>query len=86
MGLTILFGDRARKATAREIAERARAVVNGVLARHRLATTGAPQPPVWHSVAMQIELEARADYARLLDAIRYECARSRVDVMGVRLA
>lgn len=86
MGLTILFGDRARNSTAHEIAERARAVVNGVLARHRLPTTRAPQPPVWHSVAMQIELEARADYTRLLDAIRNECAHGRVDVMGVRLA
>lgn len=85
MGLTILFGDRARNSTTHEIAERARAVVESVLARHRLPTRE-PRCPVWHSVAMQIELSERADYAHLLDAIRSECASGRVDVMGVRLA
>mgnify|MGYP001438217111 CR=1 FL=1 len=85
MGLTILFGDRARNSSAHEIAERARTVVDNVLARHRLPAR-APQRPVWHSVAMQIELAERAEYSHLLDAIRRECARGRVDVMGVRLA
>lgn len=86
MGLTILFGDRARRSSAQEIAERARAVVDNVLARYRRRTTRAAQRPVWHSVAMLIELEERADYPRLLDAIRGECARGRVDVMGIRIA
>lgn len=85
MGLTILFGDRERTSTTHEIAQRARAVVDSVLARHR-SPAPEPQAPVWHSVAMLIELEQRDDYAGLLDAIRSECAQRRVDVMGVRLA
>ena len=85
MGLTILFGDRERSSTTHEIAQRARAVVDSVLARHR-SPAPEPQAPVWHSVAMLIELKQRDDYAGLLAAIRSECAQRRVDVMGVRLA
>jgi hypothetical protein len=87
MGLTILFGDRKGTSSVHEIAHHAREVVDEVLRRNGrgdVATCGAR--PVWHSVAMQIELEEASQYAPLLAAIRSDCAHRRVDVMGVRVA
>lgn len=87
MGLTILFGDRKRNSSVHEIARHAREVVDEVLRRHaRNDDAAAHAEPVWHSVAMQIELDEASQYASLLTAIRADCANASVDVMGVRVA
>ena len=87
MNVTILFGDREKKSSADQIARRARAAVDDVLARIRenadpCVATG----PVWHSVAMQISCREEAEYRNLLTAIERHCAERRVAVMGVRCA
>lgn len=87
MGLTILFGDRNRASSVHDIARHAREVVDDVLRRHRRdASHGLKGRPVWHSVAMQIELDEASQYDALLAAIRKVCASRHVDVMGVRVA
>ena len=87
MGLTILFGDRNGASSVHDIARHAREVVDDVLRRHaREASDNLKASPVWHSVAMQIELDEASQYEPLLAAIRKVCASRRVDVMGVRVA
>ena len=87
MGLTILFGDRNGASSVHDIARHAREVVDDVLRRHRRdASDDLKGRPVWHSVAMQIELEEASQYESLLASIRSVCESRRVDVMGVRVA
>ncbi|MEO8011490.1 MAG: hypothetical protein ABI650_07600 [Dokdonella sp.] len=87
MGLTILFGDRERKASNDEIAQRARDVVERVLLSSPRGDGIQPAAaPVWHSVAMQIEFHEESEYARLLSAIERTCDLQRVSVMGVHRA
>ncbi len=87
MGLTILFGDRERKASVAEIAERARDVVERVLLSSTRKHGAEPAAaPIWHSVAMRIECHEESDYARLLSAIESTCDARRVAIMGVHRA
>ena len=84
MNVTILFGDREKKSSVDQIAQRAREAVDLVLARIRekhgsMATSG----PIWHSVAMQISCREESEYQSLLSAIEHRCAERRVAVMGV---
>ena len=87
MNVTILFGDREKKSSVDQIAQRAREAVDAVLVRIResqeaLVSNG----PVWHSVAMQISCGEESEYRSLLSAIERNCAERRIDVMGVRCA
>ena len=87
MNMTILFGDREKKSSADQIAQRAREAVDLVLARiHDKHGPDVASGPVWHSVAMQISCREEAEYERLLSAIERKCAERRVAVMGVRRA
>lgn len=84
MNVTILFGDREKKSSVDQIARRARAVVDDVLARIREnAEPTVATGPVWHSVAMQISCREESEYQSLLSAIEHTCAERRVAVMGV---
>ena len=85
MNVTILFGDREKKSSVDQIAQRAREAVDLVLARiHESHGTIAANGPVWHSVAMQISCREEAEYQSLLAAIEHKCAERQVSVMGVR--
>ena len=87
MNVTILFGDREKKSSVDQIAQRARAVVDDVLARIREdARPTNATVPVWHSVAMQISCREESECQSLLSAIENTCAERRVAVMGVRRA
>ena len=87
MNMTILFGDREKKSSVDQIAQRAREAVDMVLARIREKHGAtAASGPIWHSVAMQISCSEEAEYARLLSAIESKCAERRVAVMGVHRA
>ena len=87
MNVTILFGDREKKSSVDQIAQRAREAVDMVLSRIREKHgTTAASGPIWHSVAMQISCREEAEYLSLLSAIEGKCAERRVAVMGVRCA
>lgn len=87
MGLTIVFGDRERKASVDEIAQRARDVVDRVLvSTMRNDGVHPATAPIWHSVAMRIECHEESEYARLLSAIESTCDPRRVAIMGVHRA
>ena len=85
MNVTILFGDREKKSSVDQIAQRARDAVDDVLERIRCEQDGSVVVrPIWHSVAMQIDCRAVDEYQHLLEAIERHCAQRDVAVMGVR--
>jgi hypothetical protein len=87
MNVTILFGDREKKCSLDEIVQRAHAAVDSVLERFRATpTSGEPNGPIWHSVAMQIDCSEESEYQQLLRAIEVNCSLRRIAIMGVRRA
>jgi len=85
ISLTVLFGDRERKSSPIEIAQRAREVVDAALAPTAIpGLRERAQGPYWLSVAMQMNCADEIDSERLLRAISSTCPRRNVSIMGVR--